>query len=100
MDRRRNEQRNVVSLILKLRIFVAVQDLIISFYMQKFSLFSAPLLTDSAPLYVCSGDGTVFIPPISFPPSVLLSSLDKKWVLLQLLQWILCVLSFSYISPI
>ena len=35
MGRRRNELRNAASLVLKLRIFVAVQDLIISFYTQK-----------------------------------------------------------------
>ena len=35
MGRRRNELRNAAGLVLKLRIFVAVQDLIISFYTQK-----------------------------------------------------------------
>ena len=50
MGRRRNKLRNATGLIglsfldmntelLKLRILVAVQDLKISFYMQKFSLF-------------------------------------------------------------
>ena len=35
MGRRRNKLRNAAGLVLKLCIFVAVQDLIISFYTQK-----------------------------------------------------------------
>ena len=40
----------------------------------------------------------MFITPT--PPSILRLSLDKEWNLLQSLQRILCVTSFSYISPI
>ena len=41
-----------------LRIFVAVQDLKISFYMQKFGLVCPPPLSASASHFACSGDGT------------------------------------------
>ena len=49
MGRWRNELRNAAGLAQKLRIFIAVQDLIISFYVQKFSLFKCPPLSASAP---------------------------------------------------
>ena len=51
MGRRRNELRNAAGLVLKLRLFVAVQDLIISFYTQKvqFMLVPPPPLLASAP---------------------------------------------------
>ena len=50
MGRRRKDLRNAAGLILKLRIFVAVQDLNNSFYRQKFNLFYCPPLSASAPL--------------------------------------------------
>ena len=51
VGRRRNELRNAAGLVLKLRIFVAVQDLIISFYTQKVQFISVPPpLLASAPL--------------------------------------------------
>ena len=60
MGRRRNELRNVAGLVLKLRIFVAVQDLIISFYSRKvqFILVPPPHFWLMPPHFVCSGDGT------------------------------------------
>ena len=42
MGRRRDELRNAVGLVLKLRIFVAVQVLIISFYTQKVQFILVP----------------------------------------------------------
>ena len=39
MGRRRNELLNAAGRVFKLHIFAAVQDLIISFYTQKVSLF-------------------------------------------------------------
>ena len=50
MGRRRNELRNAAGLVLKLRIFVAVQYLIISFYTQKVQfILVPPSLLGSAP---------------------------------------------------
>ena len=42
MGRRRNELRNAAGLVSKLRKFVAVQDLIISFYTQKVQFILVP----------------------------------------------------------
>ena len=42
IGRRRNELRNAAGLVSKLRIFVAVQDLIISFYTQKVQFILMP----------------------------------------------------------
>ena len=42
MGRRRNELRNAAGLVLKLRIFVAVQDMMISFYTQKVQFILVP----------------------------------------------------------
>ena len=42
MGRRRNELRNTAGLVLKLHIFVAVQDLIISFYSRKVQFILVP----------------------------------------------------------
>ena len=59
MGRRQNELRNAASLVLKLRIFVAVQDLIISFYTQKVQfVLVPPRFRLVPPHFVCSGDGT------------------------------------------
>ena len=60
MGRRQNELGNAAGLVLKLRIFVAVQDLIINFYTQKvqFILMPPPRFWLVPALFVCSGDGT------------------------------------------
>ena len=42
IGRRRNELENAAGLVLKLRIFVAVQDLIIGFCKQKVQFISVP----------------------------------------------------------
>ena len=49
MGRRRNDLRNAAGLVLKMRIFVAVKDLIISFYTQKVH-FSTPPAFGLCPL--------------------------------------------------
>ena len=59
MGRRRNELRNAAGLVLKLRIFVAVQYLIISFYTQKVQfILVPPRFWVVPPHFVGSGDGT------------------------------------------
>ena len=55
MGRRRNELRNAASLILKLRIIVAAQNLKISFYMQILVPLHFWLVP---PYFACTGDGT------------------------------------------
>ena len=59
MGRKRNKVRNAAGLVLKLRIFVVVQDLIISFYTQKVQfILVLPRFWLVFPHFVCSGDGT------------------------------------------
>ena len=59
MGRRRDDLRNATGLVLKLRISVVVQDLIISFYTQKVQFILVPPLFGLVPPhFVCSGDGT------------------------------------------
>ena len=61
MGQRRNELRNAAGHVLKLRIFEAVQDLIISFYTQKVQFIlvpPSPRFWLVPPHFVCSGDGT------------------------------------------
>ena len=59
MGRRRNELYKTLPVeFLKLNIFAAVQDLIISFNTQKVSLFKCPPFWPMLPHLVCSGDGT------------------------------------------
>ena len=59
MGRRRTSYKTLPVEFLKLNIFAAVQDLIISFYTQKVSLFKCPPpFRPMLPHFVCSGDGT------------------------------------------
>ena len=58
MGRRRTSNKMLPVEFLKLNIFAAVQDLIISFYTQKVSLFKCPPFRQMLPHFVCSGDGT------------------------------------------
>ena len=57
MGHRQNELRNAASLILKLRIIVAVQDLKISFHMQ---ILVPPYFWLVPPHFFCSGNGTMY----------------------------------------
>ena len=84
MGRRRNELRNAAGLVLKLRIFVAVQDLIISFYTLKVQFI---LVLSSPPL-------------LASAPSLCLLW-RQLWPIVEkylLLRWSFCVLEVTFCS--